>query len=159
MNLKITHSAIILSARGLRVGDLVEVRSADEIMATLDERGELENLPFMPEMLKFCGQRLTVDKVAHKLCDTMSGSGIHKMENAVHLTGSRCDGTAHGGCQTACLLYWKEAWLKRVDDAATAKSGDMPAASIYRYWKSTHESSPGLTASRATPARPPKCCG
>ena len=47
-------------------------------MATLDERGELENLPFMPEMLKFCGQRLTVDKVAHKLCDTMYGSGLHK---------------------------------------------------------------------------------
>ena len=73
-----THSATIFSARGLRVGDLVEVRSADEIMATLDERGELENLPFMPEMLKVRGQRLTVDKVAHKLCDTMYGSGLHK---------------------------------------------------------------------------------
>ena len=57
---------------GLRVGDLVEVRSAEEIVATLDERGELENLPFMPEMLKYCGQRLTVDKVAHKLCDTIA---------------------------------------------------------------------------------------
>src|SRR5882724_12051860 len=91
----------------LRVGDLVEVLSAEEILATLDERGELENLPFMPEMLKFCGQRLTVDKVAHKLCDTISGTGLHKMEIAVHLTDSRCDGTAHGGCQTACLLYWE----------------------------------------------------
>ena len=155
-----THSAIILSARGLRVGDLVEVRSADEIIATLDERGELENLPFMPEMLKFCGQRLTVDKVAHKLCDTMYGSGLHKMENAVHLTNSRCDGTAHGGCQTACLLYWKEAWLKRVEpDAPSSASSATSGRMIYRYWKSTHESSPGLTASRATPARPPKCCG
>src|SRR4029077_19627394 len=87
-------------------------------------RGELENLPFMPEMLKFCGQRLTVDKVAHKLCDTINGSGLHKMENAVHLTDSRCDGTAHGGCQTACLLYWKEAWLKRVEaDAASSAAG------------------------------------
>ena len=92
-------------------------------MATLDERGELENLPFMPEMLKFCGQRLTVHKVAHKLCDTITGSGIHKMENAVHLTGSRCDGMAHGGCQTACSLYWKEAWLKRVEPGA-AEFGD-----------------------------------
>ena len=120
-----TDSATISSAKGLRVGDLVEVRSANEIMATLDERGELENLPFMPEMLKFCGQRLTVDKVAHKLCDTITGSGLHKMENAVHLTDSRCDGTAHGGCQTACLLYWKEAWLKRVepDAASSATAG------------------------------------
>src|SRR5258708_24168650 len=99
---------------GLRVGELVEVRSEEEILATLDERGELENLPFMPEMLKFCGQRLTVHKVAHKLCDTIGGSGLRRMDNAVHLTGSRCDGAAHGGCQTACLLYWKEAWLKRI---------------------------------------------
>ena len=129
-----TDSATISSAKGLRVGDLVEVRSADEIMATLDERGELENLPFMPEMLKFCGQRLTVDKVAHKLCDTISGTGLHKMENAVHLTDSRCDGTAHGGCQTACLLYWKEAWLKRVeaDAPSSATSGpvDLPLLEI-----------------------------
>jgi hypothetical protein len=101
----------------LRVGELVEVLSEEEILATLDEKGELDNLPFMPEMLKYCGQRLTVHKVAHKLCDTISGAGLRKMENAVHLTGARCDGSAHGGCQTACSMYWKEAWLKRVDPA------------------------------------------
>jgi hypothetical protein len=122
------------SAKGLRVGDLVEVRSAEEIMATLDERGELENLPFMPEMLKYCRQRLTVHKVAHKLCDTINGSGLHKMSNAVHLTGSRCDGSSHGGCQTACLLYWKEAWLKRVEpgepSAPTTGRIDLPLLEI-----------------------------
>ncbi|NBE91714.1 hypothetical protein FE391_00875 [Nonomuraea sp. KC401] len=99
----------------LRVGDLVEVRSEAEILATLDERGELESLPFMPEMARFCGRRMTVHKVAHKLCDTISRSGMRRMERAVHLTGARCDGEAHGGCQTACSLYWKEAWLRRVD--------------------------------------------
>lgn len=102
-----------------RVGDLVEVRSATEILATLDEKGELDNLPFMPEMLQFCGKRLTVHKVAHKLCDTISASGLRWMNNAVHLTGARCSGQAHGGCQTACLLYWKESWLMRVDDLPT----------------------------------------
>src|SRR5262249_50951149 len=129
-----TDSATIVSAKGLRVSALVEVRSQNEIMATLDERGELENLPFMPEMLKFCGQRLTVHKVAHKLCDTITSSGLHKMENAVHLTGSRCDGASHGGCETACLLYWKEAWLKRVgaDEATPDPSGriDLPLLEI-----------------------------
>ncbi|MFI7132821.1 hypothetical protein ACIBQ1_44590 [Nonomuraea sp. NPDC050153] len=99
----------------LKVGDVVEVLSAEEILATLDEKGELSSLPFMPEMLRFCGQRLTVHKVANKLCDTMTRTGMRRMEAAVHLTGSRCDGSAHGGCQTACLLYWKTAWLKRVD--------------------------------------------
>jgi hypothetical protein len=105
----------------LRVGQVVEVRSAAEILATLDHNGELDCLPFMPEMLQFCGKRLTVHKVAHKLCDTISATGMRWMTSAVHLTGSRCDGSAHGGCQTACSLYWKEAWLKPV-------TGEQPKA-------------------------------
>ncbi len=107
-------------ALNLRVGETVEVLGEAEIMATLDERGELDELPFMPEMLAFCGRRLTVHKVAHKLCDTISSSGMRRMERAVHLTGARCDGQAHGGCQTACQFYWKESWLKRVDPASPA---------------------------------------
>ncbi len=81
----------------LRVGDMVEVRSAAEIRATLDDRGELESLPFMPEMVAFCGKRLSVHKVAHKICDTISRSGMRRMTGAVYLTGARCDGAAHGG--------------------------------------------------------------
>jgi hypothetical protein len=100
----------------LRVGDVVEVRSPAEIRATLDDRGELENLPFMPEMLAFCGRRLSVHKVAHKVCDTINRSGMRRMEGAVYLTGARCDGAAHGGCQTACQFLWKEEWLKPVSD-------------------------------------------
>jgi hypothetical protein len=103
------------SAPNLRVGQLVEVRSPEEILATLDENGELESLPFMPEMVRYCGRRFTVYKSAHKLCDTMTRSGMRRMDNAVHLVGVRCDGGGHGGCQASCLMYWKTAWLKPVD--------------------------------------------
>lgn len=105
---------------GLKVGDLVEVLSAEEIRRTLDERGELNGLPFMPEMLAFCGRRLTVHKVALKSCDYIGNTGMRRMTDAVHLTASRCDGSAHDGCETRCSLYWKEQWLKRVapDDPA-----------------------------------------
>ncbi len=110
----------------LRVGDWVEVLSETEILATLNERGELENLPFMPEMVKYCGQRLTVHKVAHKVCDTVSGAGgLRRMTDAVHLTGARCDGSGHGGCQTACSMYWKDSWLRKVDGPAPARSDDL----------------------------------
>jgi hypothetical protein len=102
-----------------RVGHLVEVLSAEEILATLDEQGKLDALPFMPEMLQYCGKRFTVDKVAHKLCDTMNRTGLRRMTNSVHLAGVRCDGQAHGGCQAGCLLYWKEAWLKPVTMSET----------------------------------------
>ena len=58
----------------LRVGDLVEVRSEAEILATLDEHGMVESLPFMPEMLALCGRRFRVHKLAHKACDTIVGA-------------------------------------------------------------------------------------
>ena len=96
----------------LRAGDVVEVRAPHEILATLDERGELDSLPFMPEMLRYCGRRFTVAKVAHKTCDTITGTGYRRMDDAVHLAGVRCDGSAHDGCQAAWLTYWKAAWLR-----------------------------------------------
>src|SRR5262245_37397665 len=102
----------------LRRGDSVEVRSAEEILATLDERGALDGMPFMPEMLAFCGKRFTVRSRADSTCDTVSASGMRKMERTVHLNMLRCDGAAHGGCQAGCLLFWKEAWLRRVPASA-----------------------------------------
>jgi hypothetical protein len=116
------------SPQGLRAGDLVEVRGVAEIMATLDEHGELDGLPFMPEMLAWCGRRVRVDKIALKLCDTIDWTGIHRMRDAVHLEASRCDGQAHGGCQAGCNLYWKEAWLKSVPASERdADPGPSPA--------------------------------
>jgi len=115
------------SAR-LRAGDWVEVRSREEVLRTLDEHGQLESLPFMPEMFRYCGQRLQVDKRAHKTCDPPSGLQARRMANAVHLAGIRCDGDAHGGCQAGCLIFWKEAWLKKVGDAEPASTPTDGAA-------------------------------
>jgi hypothetical protein len=107
---------------GLRAGDWVEVRSFDEIRATLDRDGRLDALPFMPEMLPYCGRRFQVVKTAHKTCDTIEHYKSRYMQDAVFLTGLRCDGSAHGGCQAACLIYWKEAWLKRVNGPSAAQT-------------------------------------
>jgi hypothetical protein len=115
------------STTGLRAGDLVEVRSATEILATLDEQGRLDALQFMPEMLKFCGRQLTVRARADKTCDTIEKTGGRRIYNTVHLgdeadgDGVRCDGSAHGGCQATCLVFWKEAWLKPVTRSERAK--------------------------------------
>ena len=107
----------------LRSGEMVEVRSAHEILATLDERGALDALPFMPEMLRFCGRRFQVQQRADKTCDTITMSGGRRMHGTVHLADLRCDGRAHGGCQAGCLLFWKEAWLKRVTEQGDGVEG------------------------------------
>ena len=115
----------------LRAGDVVEVRSEEEILRTLDADGKLDGLPFMPEMLGFCGRQYRVSGRAHKACDTINWQQFRRMESAVHLEELRCDGSAHGGCQAGCLLYWKEAWLRPVDQQAGERppETDAPGAS------------------------------
>ena len=98
----------------LRVGEWVRVRTLDEIVATLDQSGALDGLPFMPEMTQYCGRPFRVYKSAHKTCDTITYYAIRRMKDAVHLEGLRCDGQGHDGCQAGCLLFWKDAWLERL---------------------------------------------
>jgi len=99
-----------------RAGELVEVRSREEILATLGPDGRMpgDRMPFMPEMLQFCGRRFRVANVAHKTCDTATLLMGRQMRDAVFLEDLRCDGSAHGGCQARCLLFWKTQWLKPV---------------------------------------------
>jgi hypothetical protein len=99
----------------LKAGDWVEVRSQGEILATLDSRGCLNSLPFMPEMVQYCGRRFRVFKRADKTCDNIAAWSIRRVKDAVHLEGLRCDGSAHGGCEAGCLIFWNEAWLQRVE--------------------------------------------
>ena len=97
--------------RPLRKGDVVTVRMPEEILATLDERGELDGLPFMPEMVPMCGQSFRVSSRAERVCDTIGG-GSRSMDSTVFLEDLRCGGAAHGGCEAECRIYWKESWLR-----------------------------------------------
>lgn len=108
-----------------RTGDRVVVRSREEILATLDRSGEIECMPFMAEMLEYCGREFAVGAVAHKTCDTINKTGGRRVADAVHLQGVRCDGAAHGGCQAGCLIFWKTAWL-RPADAGTGEADRPP---------------------------------
>jgi hypothetical protein len=102
-----------MSVDDLRRGDCAEVRSPAEILATLDERGTLAGLPFMPEMAAYCGRRFVVDRRADKICDTIRYTGSRQLPDTVLLTDLRCTGSSHGGCQAACRLFWKQAWLRK----------------------------------------------
>jgi hypothetical protein len=104
------------------VGDLVEVRSLAEIRKTLDDSGCIDGLPFMEEMAAFCGRRFRVFRCVDKVYDYGRSGRLRRIENAVLLSGLRCDGSAHGGCQASCSLLWKTAWLKRAPD--DARQGD-----------------------------------
>ena len=135
----------------LKVGDWVEVRSKEEILATLDARGRLEGMPFMPEMFHFCGRKLQVQKRAHKSCDyTTSHPFKSRWLDTTVLLGTRCDGSGHAGCEAACTILWKEAWLTRtsapgagdrLSNVAPGAGGVSPRAagcSEHTVWQLTH---------------------
>jgi len=67
---------------------------------------------FMPEMLQFCGQRLRVGAVAIDMRNSTPDLEGAPPPSDGHLAGLRCDGSAHGGCQAECNLFWKDVWLK-----------------------------------------------
>lgn len=104
----------------LRHGDLVELKTPDEILRTLDADGAIDHLPFMPEMLEYSGKRLRVSGRALTVCFSGAGSPRgFRGDDVVTLDNVRCSGAAHHGCQKACMVFWREAWLRKVDDAET----------------------------------------
>ncbi len=108
----------------LRPGDRVRLRPLDEVLATLDDTGSYEGVPFMPEMTAYAGRVMTVYRRLEKICDYMGKeSRSRRMTDAVLLNETRCDGSGHGGCQAECRIFWKEVWLERADDA-TFPAGD-----------------------------------
>ncbi|HVV66171.1 MAG TPA: hypothetical protein VHC42_11935 [Rhizomicrobium sp.] len=114
-----------IASGSYRAGDWVMVRPLGQILATLDETMSLDGMPFMPEMANYCGRRLKVVKSAHKTCDPTGRTNLRRMANAVHLD-ARCDGSAHGGCETGCLFFWKTDWLMPAACSMTVATDEAP---------------------------------
>lgn len=141
----------------LRAGDLVEILSPEEILETLDEHGTLDALPFMPEMLPFCGKRYRIS--TRVLQAVIDGAGL-RMEGRSHvrrfknddvfiLERLRCSGVQHDGCQRGCTLFWKEAWLRTIQSEPSGRSRPEEAHAL------PHLTQSPLGSARATHGRDP----
>jgi hypothetical protein len=103
----------------LQPGDLVRVRPADEIRATLDATGRFEGLDYMAWVMDaFCGRTFTVRKRIDRFFDER-GRKMLKLRHVVILDGVYCEPDPRGtgplaGCTKTCFLFWKEAWLERM---------------------------------------------
>ncbi len=114
-----------MDSDGFRPGDVVQVRSAAEILATLDDQGTLAGLPFMPEMIQHCGRTFVVDKRAERVCWL---SVSRRLRDTVILGDLRCNGSGHDGCQEECRLFWNEAWIRRVPSGKAGAAHDDDGA-------------------------------
>jgi hypothetical protein len=101
-------------------GDVVRVRSREEVSATLDSHGTVDGLPFMAEMESFHGKVFQVHRVVDKINDMRHKTGLRRMRNTVTLAELRCSGAHHGGCEAECQLLWKDVWLERLPSVRAA---------------------------------------
>ena len=115
-----------MSAR-FRSGDTVEVKAPEEILQTLDADGTLDQLPFMPEMIEYCGRRFQVSRRALNICNSGPYPDMRGFtrDDVVLLDDLRCSGAGHDGCQKGCLIFWREAWLRKVKNAAPENTADL----------------------------------
>jgi hypothetical protein len=115
--------------------DLVSVKPLNKILETLDEKGCLAGLPFMPEMAAYCGKRLRVLYRIEKTC-MVAASPMAVTEfindDVVFLEGLRCSGIYHDACQRGCMIFWKEEWLDsekgdELDNPKKILGAELPA--------------------------------
>lgn len=99
----------------LKAGDLVRVRSREEIQATLNHWRQFKGCTFMPEMWAYCGTTQCVLKPMERFVDERD-LRVKKSKGIVLLEGVMCQGTAEfGRCDRSCLFFWREEWLEKME--------------------------------------------
>jgi hypothetical protein len=95
----------------LEPGELVEVKSLQEIRATLDERGKNRGLLFTDDMKGYAGRQFRVFKRVESIFLEESKQR-RTLKNTVLLEAVYCPGITFR-CDRSCFLFWKEVWLRR----------------------------------------------
>ena len=115
---------------GLKPGDVVRVRSKDEIMSTLDAMHKTRGLWFDREMLPYCGSTHRVIARVQHFINEKSGEMIDLKTDALILDNVVCGGLDSPGrwfCPRAIYSWWREDWLEPVEQnrAATNRLGEQ----------------------------------
>jgi hypothetical protein len=101
---------------GLQSGDLVRVKSYEEILATLDARLSNRGLSFDAELVPFCGKVYRVSTLVERFVDERTGHLKRMKTPAVILEGVSCKALYSGQrmfCPRGIHHWWREIWLER----------------------------------------------
>lgn len=109
----------------LSPGERVRVRSREEILPTL-QHGSRDGLYYIPEVMEpLAGQVFAVERRVNRFYDERTRKVV-RPRRTVALSGAVCDGSQLGpgrSCDRACLAFWHEDWLERVDAAPRQPEG------------------------------------
>ncbi len=99
----------------LKPGDLVRVRSKEEIQSTLNKWNQLRGCAFLEEMWPYCDTTQRVFKRVEKFLDERDYL-LKRCKTIVLLEGVICEGSKDfGPCDRSCFYFWNERWLEKID--------------------------------------------
>jgi hypothetical protein len=101
----------------LQPGEIIRVRSKEEIMATLNADQRNRGLWFDVEMIPYCGSERRVLQRVEKIVDEKTGQLVQFANPCIILDGVTCSGclsTSRMFCPRSIYPYWREIWLERV---------------------------------------------
>ncbi len=103
----------------IQPGDIVRVRSKDQIQASLNRWDSLKGCAFMEEMWSHCGKTYTVRKRVNRFLDERDYR-VKKTKNIIILEDVHCNGTVDfGPCDRSCFFFWREEWLEKLKEDRT----------------------------------------
>ncbi len=109
-----TKAVASIQAENLQPGDLVRIRSKEDIRATLDDWNRLKGCGFLEEMWPYCSTEQRVYKRVEQFMDERDYV-VKKCRKLVILDGVFCHGTVDfGKCDRTCFFFWREEWLEKI---------------------------------------------
>jgi hypothetical protein len=102
---------------GLKPGEIVQIKSKEEIINTLNGRSRNKGLLFDKEMVKYCGRKVKVLKRVNKIIEESTGRMITMKNECIILEGVVCCGEYSEDrllCPRSIYPFWREIWLKRI---------------------------------------------
>jgi len=97
-------------------GDRVRVRSAEDILTTLNDEGRHRGLWFDRDMVKHCGQRYTIADSVERIIDDATGRMLHMKTPCLVLAGADASGEFLRFCAQHEYPFWRDVWLSPEPD-------------------------------------------
>ena len=110
----------VFETLNLQPGELVRVKSKEEIAKTLTPEGRNKALWFDREMMPYCGGTFRVRRRINRFINDQDCKMIVLKNEAITLDGVVCSGDLslrRWFCPRAIYPYWRECWLERVEGA------------------------------------------
>lgn len=104
-----------ISIPTFQAGELVKVRTVEEIEATLDRWGKCKGCTFLSTMQEYCGTTQRVLKPLKRFVDerdyrVKTGRNTYILENVI------CQGEGfYGRCDRSCYFFWRAEWLEKIN--------------------------------------------